>query len=143
MARGSCLCGNVAFEIDCPLTASAHCHCSYCRRSNGAAFVTWVVVPDAQFRWVTGEKEVTWYRSSKLSKRGFCSKCGSTLFFRSELCPGEVHVTRANLTGDGLPAPKWNCFVEQKVEWVEGFEKLIPLSGDSKELSHYKAIPAK
>ncbi len=143
MAQGKCLCGSVSFEANGPLTASAHCHCGYCRQSSGAAFVTWVVVPRTQFKWTGGETEVRWYQSSKPSKRGFCSKCGTTLFFESQLCPDEIHVTRANLSGEGLPFPKWNCFIEQKVVWADGLESLIPLSGDSKELSHYKAVPPK
>lgn len=143
MAQGSCLCGNVTFEVGGPLKASAHCHCAYCRKAAGAAFVTWVVVPESQLKFTAGEKDLRWYQSSVPSKRGFCGNCGSTMFFVSTLCPGEVHVTRANLSGDGLPAPKWNCFIEQEVEWIRDYETLIPLSGESDTLSHYKLIPPK
>lgn len=140
-ALGSCLCGALSFHASGPLESSAHCHCGYCRMSHGAAFVTWVVVPKAQFTWLTGETDVQWYQSSPQSKRGFCSRCGSTLFFESSLCPGEVHVTRANLVGGGLPLPKWNCFVEQRVEWAFNGDKLVDLRGDSDALAKYQAVP--
>jgi hypothetical protein len=36
---GSCLCGAVALEFQIPTLFATHCHCSMCRRSNGAGFV--------------------------------------------------------------------------------------------------------
>ena len=53
--RGGCLCGEVAFEVTPPAKFCIHCHCTMCRRANGAAFVTWVVMPEARVRMVAGE----------------------------------------------------------------------------------------
>jgi len=36
--RGTCLCGDVAFEADAPFEFMGHCHCSMCRKHHGAAF---------------------------------------------------------------------------------------------------------
>ena len=49
MARGSCLCGGVAWEADGPFDLMSHCHCSICRKAHGAAFATYVAVPAAGF----------------------------------------------------------------------------------------------
>ena len=38
VVRGSCLCGGVKYEIIGPLMRSGHCHCSNCRKAQGAAF---------------------------------------------------------------------------------------------------------
>ena len=38
--RGSCLCGEVRFEIDGPLMRSSHCHCRQCQKAHGAPFRT-------------------------------------------------------------------------------------------------------
>jgi hypothetical protein len=141
--KGSCLCGKVKFQVKSPGRASAHCHCEYCRLSSGAAFVTWVVIKDPDFELVAGEKDLRWYQSSKPSSRGFCSQCGSTLFFRSTLCPGEIHVTRANLIGEVEPAPQYNCFVDKAVHWVTiDSTGLRPLSSKDKEIAHYQSISA-
>ena len=40
MIRGSCLCGDVAWQVDGPVELMSHCHCSRCRKSHGAAFAT-------------------------------------------------------------------------------------------------------
>ena len=36
--RASCLCGGVKFEISGPLSPPSNCHCSMCRKQQGAAF---------------------------------------------------------------------------------------------------------
>ena len=38
--RGSCLCGNVAYEITTPLKVVHNCHCSRCRKARAAAHTT-------------------------------------------------------------------------------------------------------
>jgi hypothetical protein len=140
-ANGSCLCGTLRFRVSGPLQEMAHCHCHYCRKAHGAAFVTWVVVPKPQFAWVKGQSDVRWHHSSEQSRRGFCSQCGSTIFFESTLCPGEIHVTRANLGEGDWPMPKWNTFVEQRVPWAPLDETLTPLEGTSETLAKYNVIP--
>ena len=41
MLHGSCLCGAIRYEIDGPLGAAGHCHCTMCRKAHGAAFGTY------------------------------------------------------------------------------------------------------
>ena len=54
MLTGSCLCGDIAFEIDGPVDVVGHCHCSMCRKSHGSAFATFVTAAPGDFRWVCG-----------------------------------------------------------------------------------------
>ena len=90
---GKCLCGAVRFEVTPPTKWCAHCHCSLCRRAHGAAFVTWFGVDRSGFELVAGDAELSWYQSTPEARRGFCSKCGSTIFFESERWGDEVHIT--------------------------------------------------
>jgi len=47
MLRGSCLCGEVKYEIDGSLRDVRNCHCSMCRKAHGAAFrTTFAAHPD-------------------------------------------------------------------------------------------------
>lgn len=79
--RGSCLCGAVHLEITEPLEhAPEACHCSQCRKQTGS-FLIAVNVRRSALR-VHGEESVTWYQSSAEVQRGFCSACGSTLFWK-------------------------------------------------------------
>lgn len=79
MHRGSCLCGAVRFEVAGALSAPDACHCSICRKQSGHYFASANVAKDSLT--VAGEENVTWYQSSAKVRRGFCSICGSSLFF--------------------------------------------------------------
>ena len=138
--KGQCLCGAVEFEITPPTKGSAHCHCDYCRRAHGAPLVTWLTLMTDQFRFTAGEETVTWYQSSRQSKRGFCRICGSTMFFRSTQAPGETHVAMANLTDKADREPLFHCFSEQNISWFPINDELTQLRGDGPELSGYKDI---
>ncbi len=78
--HGSCLCGAVQFEAEPHERHSHACHCGMCRRWTGAAFVA-TPVPEAALRW-QGEENIGVYRSSEWAERGWCARCGSTLFYR-------------------------------------------------------------
>jgi hypothetical protein len=77
--RGSCICGAVRFEVAGPLPAPDACHCTQCRKQSGHFFVSTDVVRGAVR--VTGEDRLTWYHTSEKVRRGFCSVCGSSLFW--------------------------------------------------------------
>jgi hypothetical protein len=77
MHQGSCLCGGVKFEIDAEFAPAIACHCTMCRKVTGHYFAS-SDVPRAALR-VSGE--VSWYASSEKVRRGFCGRCGSTLFW--------------------------------------------------------------
>lgn len=79
MHKGSCLCGAVRFEVDAELEAPDACHCSQCRKQSGHYFASTNVKRSALA--IEGEENVAWYRSSEKVRRGFCSTCGSTLFW--------------------------------------------------------------
>ena len=77
--HGSCLCGSVSFTVAGPLAPPDACHCVQCRKQSGHYFAS-TNVPRTSLR-VNGEENVRWYASSPKVRRGFCSRCGSTLFW--------------------------------------------------------------
>ena len=79
MHTGSCLCGAITFEVDAELPAPDACHCTQCRKQSGHYWVSTDVPKDSLT--VQGAEHLTWYRSSEKVQRGFCSRCGSSLFF--------------------------------------------------------------
>ena len=79
MPRGACLCGAVSFEVRGELPPPDGCHCSQCRKSSGHYFASTDVPRDALT--VRGAEHLTWYQSSEKVRRGFCSVCGSSLFW--------------------------------------------------------------
>lgn len=139
MVAGQCLCGAVSFETKQPIKGSAHCHCSYCRKAHGAALVTWIVFLSDQLS-ISGEANLKWFSSSRQSRRGFCRVCGSSMFFESEVCPGETHVARALIEGSVERAPAVHCFTDQQVDWFAFTDALPRLSSTSEELARYAAV---
>ena len=120
--QGSCLCGNVRFKTSGPLREVVACHCTQCRKQSGHYFAA-TNVPDDCLSVEAGG-DLKWYQSSADAKRGFCSNCGSSLFwkhskdpFTSVLSgsfekPSELKLTRHIFVadkgdyyeiGDGLP----------------------------------------
>lgn len=137
---GSCLCGGLRYEAEPPTLFFAHCHCGYCREAHGAAFVSWVGLAEERFRVVAGAELLCWYASSEQSRRGFCSRCGTTLFFASSLCPGEMHVTRTSLRGELDRGPQLHCFYDQRVDWAPTEDALPRYGTDAPGLAKFTAI---
>lgn len=138
--KGNCLCGDVQFSVRPPSLFCAHCHCGYCRSAHGAAFVTWVGAANERFEQSDPNGRLVWYRSSEQSRRGFCGRCGTTLFFASDLAPGEIHVARALIQGDIDRAPEANAFYDHRIHWVEVAGDLPAYDSDGPELTKYQSI---
>ena len=81
MHKGSCLCGAVSFEVMGTLPAPTACHCTQCRKHSGH-FEAGTDVPRSAVT-IRGDKHVTWFRTENV-RRGFCSTCGSSLFFDAD-----------------------------------------------------------
>ena len=79
MHKGSCLCGKVHFEVAGELPAPDACHCTQCRKHSGHFFASTDVAKSALT--IHGERNVKWFQSSVKVRRGFCSTCGSSLFW--------------------------------------------------------------
>ena len=79
MHRGSCLCGAVRFEVAADLPPPDACHCSQCRKHSGHVFASTDVPRSAVT--IHGDQHISWYRSSEKARRGFCTTCGSSLFW--------------------------------------------------------------
>jgi hypothetical protein len=79
MPKGACLCGAVRFEVAGELPEPDACHCSQCRKVSGHFWAS-TDVPSADVT-IHGEDKVCWYQSSEKVRRGFCSVCGSALFW--------------------------------------------------------------
>jgi hypothetical protein len=115
---GSCFCGAVQFRIALPPIWVAHCHCSMCRRAQGAAYVTWVGADEAKFVLESGADVLSRFKSSPPAVRSFCSRCGTPLFFQSTRWPGEVHVTLASLESSAGLEPQSNAYWDDRVPWA-------------------------
>lgn len=97
-----------------------HCHCVDCRKSHGAAFATYVEVPLAGFRFLSGEDHLTTYTAETGTSRSFCKTCGSIVICRwSEGDRKGLQISASTLdTPSGL-RPECHSFVRSKADWFD------------------------
>ena len=114
---GRCLCGTVRYEIDGDLPRLVNCHCQFCRRAHGAAFVTVGWFPATSFRFTSGEESVHRYTTGG-AFRCFCSLCGTRLYNGLSSGTGFISLIVSTLDEEP-PAPVLHMNVESKAPWYE------------------------
>src|SRR5262245_3025026 len=77
--QGSCLCGQVGYEVSRLDSPIEHCSCRSCRKAQAAAFHTAASVKHAHFKWLRGTEHLNAYESSPGKLRYFCGNCGTQL----------------------------------------------------------------
>jgi hypothetical protein len=80
--QGSCLCGKVRFELASQPRSIVACHCMQCRKTSGHYVAATQIARDSLK--LKGSENITWFRSSEDAMRGFCTFCGSQLFWKRE-----------------------------------------------------------
>lgn len=116
---GHCFCQAVKFEIRFPTDFVSHCHCESCRRSHGAAFVTWTGVPLKQFKYLKGQDRLRRYQSSPGVRWIFCENCGTSLLYELAGSPDKIYMTVANLNGALDRLPEGHVSYEEHVPWLK------------------------
>ena len=116
MARGSCLCGAIAFEIDdAGVVVSIGCFCTNCRKVSGSQYGVYLQVKRDSFRWLSGEDGVTAYESSPGNKRAFCRTCGSVAPIATSY--GAIRVPGGALDDDPGSTPEVVIFSQSRAGW--------------------------
>ena len=111
---GKCLCGEVTFFGHGSVTDMHVCHCRSCARwGGGPAFG----LSFSEGIEINGS--VTWFDSSDWAERGFCSKCGSTLFYR--LKSGDFISVAAGALDDQTLVPPIgsHIYIDRKPNYYE------------------------
>ena len=133
MVRGSCLCGGVRFEAD-KIEIITNCHCSMCRKAQGAAFGSFASAYRDKLRFTAGEDLVASYQSSPENQRGFCRVCGSSLP-KPSASQDTVVIPAGALDDDPGVKPCLHMFTGSKAPWHEiedelpAFEEWVPGHG--------------
>ena len=75
-----CLCGGIKIKITGRLRHVINCHCSQCMKTHGN-FAAYTNCLENNVTFIN-TKTLKWYNSSKVAKRGFCLKCGASVFYK-------------------------------------------------------------
>lgn len=118
--KGSCLCGEITYQIkDKPLFIHA-CHCTTCQKITGTSYWLSMFVLEHDFEILTGKPEIVYPpQQYGVAAKHYCGKCGCNIY--------GTHTYLANLV---LPAtgtfedtswfePQAHIFTRSKQPWVQ------------------------
>jgi len=114
--RGGCFCNAIRYRASGKPTYVNHCHCTDCRRTSGAAFVTWATFPADKLAFIKGEPAEL--QSSARAVRTFCGRCGTPLTWRAHATPGEIDVTVATMDHPNNFQPQEHTWTQSQVSWL-------------------------
>jgi hypothetical protein len=98
LVTGGCMCGAVRYEVSGPLRDVICCHCTQCRRSSGH-FVAATACRKNHFQ-LKSAGLLAWYSFVPGLRRGFCTGCGSSLFFE------DINGERMSIAAGTLDEPQ-------------------------------------
>ena len=104
-AEGGCLCGKIRYKFAKQPARVTLCHCRFCQRSTGAAYMVQPACDGADFSVTQGQTKT--YRhisagSGKAIEIHFCDTCGTKIYQTFERFPGAV-----GLYSGTLDDPNW------------------------------------
>ena len=78
--KARCLCGATQFEVQLRNHEVAACHCSMCRRQTSGPLMA-IDIEEIHF---VDQQYLSVFNSSEWAERGFCSVCGTFIFWRTK-----------------------------------------------------------
>ncbi|MBZ0217240.1 MAG: GFA family protein [Fimbriimonadaceae bacterium] len=124
--HGSCLCGDVAYEISAPIKAVHNCHCGRCRKARAAAFATNGFTEIGGVSFTRGEDRLKIYKlpTAKFFTHVFCAKCGSDMP-RLDVGRGIAIIPFGSLDEDPGRGGDDHVFVGSMATWDEITDDLL------------------
>jgi len=137
-AQASCLCGATRLLAKTVSRQMGACHCDMCRKWSGGPLLA---VDCGTEVTLEGEENVSLYDSSQWAERGFCKKCGSSLFYRLKernqyIVPVGLFENLSGIVFDHQifidEKPAYYCFAEEtkNMTGAEVFAMYAPPSPD-------------
>jgi hypothetical protein len=123
-----CLCGSVELEIELPSpeTEIAACHCSMCRTWLGGPMLA---IDSGILTSVSDESSITRFQSSEWAERGFCNKCGTSLFYY--LKPADQYHFPVGLLDSGLQIKfSHQIFIDEKPDYYSFSNETQNMTGE-------------
>jgi hypothetical protein len=91
--EGGCLCGALRFETDGQPDRVVFCHCRFCQRATGTAYLVEALFPRTRFRMTKGTPATYAMNSAGSGKRvviNFCATCATKIYLDLDRVPNDV-----------------------------------------------------
>jgi hypothetical protein len=119
---GSCLCGQVRFEIEGDFDRFFFCHCQRCRKGTGSAHGANLFSTSATLTWLAGQDRITQYNvPDSRHARTFCSACGGAVPRQRS---GMLVVPAGSLDTELYTQPTAHIFTASRANWDKNLESV-------------------
>jgi hypothetical protein len=120
--EGGCACGSIRYRLTAtPLIVHA-CHCRDCQRVTGGAFVinVWIERPFVERLSGNPKSFLLAGGSGKDHEVYFCEQCGTYLWSRYQIAPGDALFVRAGTLDEPESVkPDVHIFTRSKLPWLD------------------------
>lgn len=122
---GSCLCGEVTYEVKGDFEKFYLCHCERCRKDTGSAHAANLFSSTAKLRWLSGQEKIkTFNFRSEGHIKSFCTNCGSAL--PNLQMDGKLLVVPAgSMDSDINIRPQGHIYCANKANWDTKLEEVL------------------
>lgn len=127
--HGSCLCGQIKYDITGQFESFYLCHCQYCQKDTGSAHAANLFSSSASINWLSGADKITTFNlPSTRHVRSFCAVCGSAV--PSVLADGRLLVVPAGSLDSKVDIkPNAHLFAASRANWDHGLEQVPSFEG--------------
>jgi hypothetical protein len=112
--QGGCLCGEVRYRVEAEPINERVCHCRLCQKAIGASFNARILFRAED---VSLDGPVATFNSSPDLERGFCLRCGTTLFSR-RASNKVMGLTVGSLDDPSVFRPMLHMWTSSRQPWV-------------------------
>ena len=111
-----CLCNGIKIQVKGKLRYVSNCHCSQCMKTHGN-FASYTAALEKNVKFIN-KKTLKWYNSSKFAKRGFCSKCGASFFYK-KLKSDTISIAAGMFSNPTTLKTYCNIFTKGKLDYYK------------------------
>jgi hypothetical protein len=125
--RGSCHCGEIAYEAEVDPERVGLCNCTDCQMLSGSAFRVTVPAPKAGFRLLTGRlaRYVKTADSGSQRVQAFCPNCGTPVHSSANVEDPPTYSLRVGcLEQRALLPPKKRIWCKSELAWAQDVSRV-------------------
>ena len=124
-----CLCGGIKIKIIGKLRYVINCHCSQCMKTHGN-FASYTNSLEENITYIR-KSTLRWYHSSNFAKRGFCSKCGASVFYKIKKSDN-ISISAGMFNYPTKLKTESNIFIKNKLDYYKIDQNLRKFSRSEK-----------
>ena len=125
----SCLCGGIKISVKGKLRNVSNCHCSQCMKTHGN-FAAYTACLEENITFIN-KKSLKWFKSSNIAKRGFCSTCGASMFYKL-FNTNSISIAAGMFKNPTKLKTHSNIFIKNKLDYYKLDSKILKFDKESK-----------